>query len=50
MAAAWAVLALFALAQAPPFPSARPADWVGAPATWESLRGNVVLLEVWTFG
>jgi thiol-disulfide isomerase/thioredoxin len=33
----------------PPFPSARAADWVGVPATWESLRGRVVLLDVWTF-
>ena len=34
---------------APPFPSARAADWIGAPASWESLRGRVVLLDVWTF-
>lgn len=37
-------------AMAPPFPSARPADWIGPPATWQDLRGRVVLLEVWTFG
>ena len=24
--------------------------WIGTPATWESLRGRVVLLDVWTFG
>ena len=35
---------------APPFPSANPRDWVGAPANWEALRGKVVLLHVWTFG
>jgi hypothetical protein len=35
---------------APPFPSTRNADWVGTPATWETLRGRVVLLDVWTFG
>jgi thiol-disulfide isomerase/thioredoxin len=51
----WAALALAAVVEAPsrpapPFPSARPADWVGAPVTWEGLRGKVVLLEVWTFG
>jgi thiol-disulfide isomerase/thioredoxin len=34
---------------APPFPSARAADWIGTPASWESLRGQVVLLDVWTF-
>jgi len=35
---------------APPFTSADPRDWIGAPATWETLRGKVVLLHVWTFG
>ena len=35
---------------APPFPSADARDWVGAPASWEALRGKVVLLHVWTFG
>jgi thiol-disulfide isomerase/thioredoxin len=34
----------------PPFPSARPADWIGAPITWPELRGRVVLLDVWSFG
>jgi thiol-disulfide isomerase/thioredoxin len=34
---------------APPFPSSRAADWIGTPASWESLRGRVVLLDVWTF-
>jgi thiol-disulfide isomerase/thioredoxin len=33
----------------PPFPSARAADWIGTPVTWPSLRGRVVLLDVWTF-
>ena len=36
--------------RAPKFPSSRPAAWIGAPATWESLRGRVVMLDVWTFG
>jgi hypothetical protein len=35
---------------APPFPSAKPADWIGDPLTWHDLRGRVVLLDVWTFG
>jgi thiol-disulfide isomerase/thioredoxin len=35
--------------EAPPFPSARAADWIGTPVSWESLRGRVVLLDVWTF-
>jgi thiol-disulfide isomerase/thioredoxin len=34
---------------APPFPSARAEDWIGTPATWEDLRGRVVMLDVWTF-
>lgn len=34
---------------APPFPSMRAADWIGTPASWEKLRGRVVLLDVWTF-
>jgi len=37
-------------AMAPPFPSVRSADWIGSPATWQDLRGRVVLLDVWTFG
>jgi hypothetical protein len=35
---------------APPFPSQRPADWIGTPVRWADLQGSVVLLEVWTFG
>ena len=35
---------------APPFTSRSPEDWVGPPATWATLRGQVVLLHVWTFG
>lgn len=35
---------------APPFPSARPADWIGTPVSWADLKGSVVLMEVWTFG
>jgi hypothetical protein len=34
----------------PPFPTADPDRWIGTPAAWESLRGRVVLLDVWTFG
>jgi hypothetical protein len=36
-------------APAPPFPK-DPAQWIGTPASWEALRGRVVLLDVWTFG
>jgi hypothetical protein len=42
--------ALAAAPAAPPFTSAEPRDWIGAPASWEALRGRVVLLHVWTFG
>jgi hypothetical protein len=35
---------------APPFPSGDRAHWIGTPATWDALRGRVVLLDVWTFG
>ena len=45
-----AILAATPYAQAPPFPSAEAAAWIGAPASWASLRGHVVLLDVWTFG
>ena len=34
---------------APPLPK-QPKSWVGAPQSWEGLRGHVVLLDVWTFG
>src|SRR5712691_2501963 len=37
-------------ALAPRFPNADPLHWIGTAATWESLRGRVVLLDVWTFG
>ena len=37
-------------ARAPRFPTTDPAHWIGTPVTWESLRGHVVLLDVWTFG
>ena len=33
----------------PALPVRRAADWIGTPASWESLRGRVVLLDVWTF-
>ena len=35
--------------KAPPLP-AEAKRWVGAPQSWERLRGRVVLLDVWTFG
>ena len=35
---------------APPFPTADPSRWLGTPPSWPSLRGRVVLLDVWTFG
>lgn len=35
---------------APPFPTTAREAWIGEPATWQTLRGKVVLLEVWTFG
>jgi hypothetical protein len=33
----------------PPFPSAEAKDWIGTPPTWESLRGHVVLLDLWRY-
>jgi hypothetical protein len=50
VALAGAVAAEGQAPRAPRFPSASPAHWIGAPATWEALRGRVVLLDVWTFG
>jgi thiol-disulfide isomerase/thioredoxin len=35
---------------APPFPTRDAKHWIGTPATWQDLRGRVVLLDVWTFG
>jgi thiol-disulfide isomerase/thioredoxin len=35
---------------APEFPTTDPSRWVGEPVTLASLRGKVVLLDVWTFG
>lgn len=35
---------------APPFPSGAASAWIGPPRSWESLRGKVVVLDVWTFG
>ena len=37
------------LAAPPPFPSARAKDWIGKPQTWERLRGQVVLLDLWRY-
>jgi thiol-disulfide isomerase/thioredoxin len=55
MLRSWTLMALVALLQgappaAPPFPSTRPADWIGVPVQWADLKGSVVLMEVWTFG
>jgi redoxin len=33
----------------PPFPAAKAKDWIGTPQTWDGLRGQVVLLEVWRY-
>lgn len=35
---------------APEFPTADRRSWIGEPVGWRSLRGHVVLLDVWTFG
>lgn len=37
------------LRDAPPLPT-EPSRWVGEPTSWESLRGKVTLVFVWTFG
>ena len=42
--------ALAAGRAAPPFPTAEAAAWIGTPQSLVSLRGKVVLLDVWTFG
>ena len=34
---------------APPLPG-EASRWVGEPASWDSLRGRVTLVFVWTFG
>ena len=34
---------------APPLPT-EASRWVGDPVSWESLRGKVTLVFVWTFG
>jgi hypothetical protein len=34
---------------APPLPQ-KASRWVGEPQSWESLRGKVTLVFVWTFG
>jgi thiol-disulfide isomerase/thioredoxin len=33
----------------PPFPSPRGKDWIGKPQSWDKLRGQVVLLDVWRY-
>jgi hypothetical protein len=39
-----------AVRDAPEFPTLEPSRWVGEPVAMRSLRGKVVLLDVWTFG
>jgi hypothetical protein len=39
----------FDVRPAPPLPT-EAARWVGDPVSWESLRGKVTLVFVWTFG
>jgi hypothetical protein len=36
-------------ASPPPFPSARSKDWIGTPQSWDKLRGQVVLLDLWRY-
>jgi hypothetical protein len=36
--------------KAPPFPAAGAEAWIGAPQRLDTLRGKVVLLDVWTYG
>jgi hypothetical protein len=36
-------------AVAPPFPTAKAKYWIGTPQTWERLRGQVVMLDVWRY-
>jgi len=52
LAASMAVLIAWGTSDrpAPEFPTADRGAWVGEPARLSSLRGQVVLLDVWTFG
>ena len=34
---------------APPFPAVKAKYWIGKPQTWDRLRGQVVLLDVWRY-
>lgn len=36
--------------KAPEFPSREPREWIGPPQSIKALAGQVVLLDVWTFG
>lgn len=57
---AWVLLAALVLApyvaaggggrDAPELPTRDPGAWVGEPVRLADLRGQVVLLDVWTFG
>jgi thiol-disulfide isomerase/thioredoxin len=33
----------------PPFPAVKAKYWIGKPQTWDRLRGQVVLLDVWRY-
>lgn len=37
-------------ARAPEFPSQNPEHWVGPPQSVSTLKGQVFILDVWTFG
>ncbi len=36
--------------KAPEFPSSDPQHWIGPPQSMKALAGQVVILDVWTFG
>ena len=49
VASAGAASAVEPPAVPPAFPSARGKDWIGKPQSWDKLRGQVVLLDVWRY-
>ncbi len=49
--ALWPCAAAAELPIAPPFPATEPAAWINSPPlSLKALRGQVVLIEFWTFG